>query len=237
MVEANLSRTFAADAPSHRAAWRRIEQYGSIYESLRPGSAEGDDAAEVTTDESKISRLATSVPMGIILPQARSRPVLPLERKTSLSEREGVLVPSLMKAMRKDSDRRSGSSGESEERLTSRTLLPASLAREIETDQERESRETSEQTPALASASTPLRRNSRSVSGTRERDQLRSYAHDPGAVFESLADGSDSGDDENEEGELAGTLRDSSGRTFVPPHLLARKESQDGDVGWRSMAS
>lgn len=35
MLEANLSHTFAADLPSHRAAWRRIEQNGSMYEALR----------------------------------------------------------------------------------------------------------------------------------------------------------------------------------------------------------
>jgi hypothetical protein len=43
-------------------------------------------------------------------------------------------------------------------------------------------------------------------------------------------------DDEGEEGEEAGTLREN--KVFVPPHVLARKESlKSGDVGWRSMVA
>jgi len=78
------------------------------------------------------------------------------------------------------------------------------------------------------------RRSSRSTSTSRERERenIRTYSQDPGAVFETLADEDASDDETDEEG---GTLRDS--RTFVPPHVLARKESQaEPDVGWRSLA-
>ncbi|WVW85702.1 hypothetical protein I302_107740 [Kwoniella bestiolae CBS 10118] len=101
IVEANLSRTFAADAPSHRAAWRRIEENGSMYATLRRGSSSSEDD-EGVEDESGISKLAMSMPMAIHLPKSRTRheSVTELERKTSLSDKHGMLVPPLLKAMR-----------------------------------------------------------------------------------------------------------------------------------------
>ncbi|WRT68323.1 uncharacterized protein IL334_005299 [Kwoniella shivajii] len=99
IVEENLSRTFAADAPSHRAAWRRIEENGSIYASLRKLSPSSDDDG-TEEDESRISKLAMSMPMAIHLPKSRIKAVPEFERKTSLSERTGVLVPPLLKVMK-----------------------------------------------------------------------------------------------------------------------------------------
>ncbi|WVQ99941.1 hypothetical protein IAU59_007084 [Kwoniella sp. CBS 9459] len=206
MVEANLSHTFAADAPSHRAAWRRIEENGSMYGTLRRGSASSDDEGE-TVDESSISKLAMSMPMAIHLPKSRTKEVPEFERKTSLSERKGVLVPPLLKVMRERGISQTNSLG-----------LTPSRGR-----------------PSIDEG---MRKTSRSASVSREREQVKSYSQDPGAVFESLAD---DGDEEEEEGaeeeEEQGTLRDNKG--FVPPHVLARKndKQQSADVGWRSMIS
>ena len=98
LVEANLTETFAADAPSHRSAWRRIEQDGMIYSSLRRGLATLDDEAD--ENQPVISKLATSMPLD--MSQPREQPMSPteMERKTSLAERSDVLVPPLIAAMR-----------------------------------------------------------------------------------------------------------------------------------------
>nr|GFD59719.1 hypothetical protein [Tanacetum cinerariifolium] len=42
MVEANLSRTFAADAPSHRGAWRKIQQGSTMYDAVRRAPSSND---------------------------------------------------------------------------------------------------------------------------------------------------------------------------------------------------
>ncbi|OCF42736.1 hypothetical protein I317_03467 [Kwoniella heveanensis CBS 569] len=206
MVEANLSHTFAADAPSHRAAWRRIEENGSMYGTLRRGSSSSDDEVE-TVDESSISKLAMSMPMAIHLPKSRTKEVPEFERKTSLSERKGVLVPPLLKAMRERGVPQANSLG----------LTPSR---------------------GRSSIDDGLRKTSRSASVSREREQVKSYSQDPGAVFESLADdGEEDEGAEEEEEEEQGTLRDNKG--FVPPHVLARKndKQQQPDLGWRSMVS
>jgi len=200
MVEANLSKTFAADAPSHRAAWRVIEESSSIYASLRRTST---DSLGTYSDESAISKLAMSMPMNIAMVRPRKTKVeLPeMERKTSLSEREGYMVPPLIGAMRQ------------------RGLGPNALGL----------------SPARSSREDGTRKPSRSASVSRDRDQVRSYAADPGAVFESLADEAVDADEEEDDGG-EGTLRESG---FVPPHVLAgRRESKEGnaDVGWRSLA-
>ncbi|WWD18992.1 hypothetical protein CI109_103449 [Kwoniella shandongensis] len=220
MVEANLSHTFAADAPSHRAAWRRIEQNGSLYATLRRGSSStlDEDGAE---DESQISKLAMSMPMAIHLPKTKTRAqVVEFERKTSLSEREGKLVPPLLKAMRERGipEPQPGSN-----------VGGNSLGLGVPTSGPRGRLPSNNDTP---------RNTSRSASVSREREQVKSYAADPGAIFESLADDDDDDEDGNDDGdEEEGTLRDHRG--FVPPHVLARKEDREAlpDVGWRSLAS
>ncbi|WVR07443.1 hypothetical protein IAU60_004484 [Kwoniella sp. DSM 27419] len=190
LVEANLSRTFAADAPSHRAAWKRISEKGSMYATLRRGS-NTSDTDEDPVDESSISKLAMSMPMAIHLPKAKTRKaeVPEFERKTSLSERQGLLVPPLLKAMR-------------ERGMPQDVKLGVTPSR------------------GRPEAAESMRRTSRQESVSREREQVKSYAADPGAVFESLADEGD--DDEEGDAEDGGTLRDTRG--FMPPHVLARKE-------------
>ncbi|KAK8854860.1 hypothetical protein IAR55_003599 [Kwoniella newhampshirensis] len=221
MVELNLSHTFAADAPSHRAAWRRIEQNGSLYATLRRGSSSTLDE-DGAVDESQISKLAMSMPMAIHLPKSNTRSaVLEFERKTSLSEREGKLVPPLLRVM-KERGTPQNQSGPSPGSNSLGLGVPTSISRG--------------RIPSI----TETPRNTRSASASREREQLKSYAADPGAIFESLAD---DGEDEEEAGEndngddQEGTLREHRG--FVPPHVLARKETKEElpDVGWRSLAS
>lgn len=128
--------------------------------------------------------LATSVPIAINLragPAARGLPYA-FERKTSLSDREGVLVPPLIKAMRQ---------------------------RGVVTEG-----------------------NSLGLSTASKKEKMVREAKlkaDPGPVLETMTD------EQNESGEQVGSLR---GGKFVPPHVLARKESlKSGDVGWRSMIS
>lgn len=197
MVEASLSNTFAADAPSHRAAWKRIEQkgHGSIYAFMRRGSTQSDE--EDGIDERAISNLASSLPMEIALSRKKPKPPVPMERKTSLTERAGKLVPSLRGAMK------------------GRDIPEHSL--DLGDD------DPNERSPARVTRNDGSRKKgSRSASVSREREGVKSYAADPGAVFESLVDEDDDDGDEELDGQ-AGTLRDS--RQFVPPHVLARKES------------
>lgn len=214
MVEANLSKTLAADAPSHRAAWRVIEQNSSIYHSLRRTST---DSLGSDTDSSTVSKLAMSMPMNIAAPRpARAASALvDLQRKTSLTDREGILVPSLIAAMRQRGIPSSNALG----------LSPSQAARPTREDQ--------------GASSHRKTTRSGSVSRDRERDTARSFAADPGAVFESMAEDAvvESDEEEDEDGEQEGTLRESG---FIPPHVLARRRaSQEGgaEVGWRSLAT
>lgn len=232
LMESNIMKTFAANAPSHRHAWpemRRLNNMSAsnIAATRRSGGSgnqsedeEDDDADASNGDrpETSVSALATSVPIFINMPnrstsrQPRSTADLPaMEHKTSLRERGSVLVPSLLAAMRERGIQSPGDSN---------SAGPSA--------------------PRQVSGSFAQRRNSRSVSGTRDRERVKQFKADPGAVFEAMADdvADDEEDDEADEGpgEDAGTLRDS--RTFVPPHVLARKESLNSkDVGWRSMVN
>lgn len=211
MVEANLSTTFAADAPSHRAAWRRIERDGSMYASLRRDSANSDDVLDL--DELAISKLATSMPLAIALPRKKVAPPVAMERKTSLSDRTGILVPPLRLAMRE------------------RGVLGSPLGENVPTPRDRS---------PVRCKRTDLRHGSRSASVSREREGVKTYGADPGAVFETLAD-------ENEEDEEEGHGRGDNGdggagppkdKKFVPPHVIARNEDlATPDVGWRSLVS
>ncbi|WWC90792.1 uncharacterized protein L201_005729 [Kwoniella dendrophila CBS 6074] len=212
IVEANLSRTFAADAPSHRAAWRRIEENGSMYATLRRGSSTAEEEDD-NVDESNISKLAMSMPMAIHLPKSRVKhvAVTELERKTSLSDKHGILVPPLLKVMKQRGISEEGNS----------LGISSSLS--------------------LSRGRTPINdtnnKSLRSTSVSREREQVKSYNNDPGALYESLGDDEDEDSTNNENEDDQGTLRDAKG--FIPPHVLARKSDKEQlpDVGWRSMVS
>ncbi|RXK40252.1 hypothetical protein M231_02526 [Tremella mesenterica] len=196
MVEANLSETFAANAPSHRAAWRqqsRRSSYMNTQQSLSSSST--SNSAEEEQEEEMISKLATSMPVSIIMPPRR---LPPKERKTSLSDRQGILVPPLIIAMRE---------------------------RGIQPQPQSESNE-----GERIGRGNRISVGPRSASASREREKNKGYGADPGPMFESLADEGSDGEEEE-----MGTLRDN--RNFIPPHVIARRESMEvPDVGWRSMA-
>ena len=201
LVEANLSRTFAAEAPSHRAAWRQHEPSSSLVVPTRRDQYDSDGEE---MDESSISQLATSMPMAIMKLKPAPRDLPAMQRKTSLSDRDGVMVPPLLVAMR--------------ERGVNSIHVVVSSPR----------------VGRSAQAQSSSGRSS-SISRERERTRDKAYRGDPGPVFESLGDGSDSDDDDGDLEEEGGTLRES--RTFVPPHVLARKDEQKDrpEVGWRSL--
>lgn len=101
----------AASAPSHRAAWTKSETTGNLRwfdklakERRSSQSHDGNSAdGENENEESNPSTLATSMPVHIVEPEKRKTVGFAsqdLERKTSLSEREGKLVPPLRSAMR-----------------------------------------------------------------------------------------------------------------------------------------
>lgn len=198
IVEETLSTTYASHAPSHRSGHQKRQTRSDLYGPLRRRNT--DDSDSITDiDENAVSKLATSVPVHIALPGPSKATVYPFERKTSLSDREGILVPPLIKAMRQ------------------RGILPEGNSLGLTS-------------PGASSLSGGTRMGGKG----KDRDLAHSFKADPGAVFESMADEVGDGDDD-ESGEKVGTLK---GKKFVPPHVLARKESlQSKDVGWRSMAT
>lgn len=145
--------------------------------ALRRQSSDDEDDLEDTPDT-----LARSVPVNIVRPPRSAHPV---QYKTSLTDRGGVIVPHLLAAMRRDDGDR-------------------------------------------ARGSISIRRGSRTISTDRERDQIKSYAADPGAVFESL-EGAVSDSESEEE-------TPQNGR-FIPPHVLAAKRDDKAEPGWRSLAT
>lgn len=206
----------------------------SVLRKQSTGDEEDDEEGEV--DETQISKLAISMPVGISLPKNR-RPatkngIVELERKTSLSERKGILVPPLIAAMRQRGIPQPNNS------LGLGFASGSSVGDASGGDEGRLGRRSS----GVGGSS----RGGRSASVSRERNQAmaQSFIADPGAAFESLADGQgdEDGSDEGDEGDVGdeggGTLRDS--RNFIPPHVLAGKKSGDRgtlEAGWRSLVT
>lgn len=127
LVQNKLIQLMAADAPSHRSAWRNDTQklwqalgrttnraflspagkqkvVGVQRRHLSDGPRRQDDR-DNQDEESNPSLFATSVPVEIALPSRESGPIGNLEPKTSWTERKGTLVPSLRKAMRSSGDK------------------------------------------------------------------------------------------------------------------------------------
>jgi hypothetical protein len=199
-MEANLSKVHAGHAPSHRHGWKM----GYRPPDTAPLRRKSTDSPDEDEEEGNISKLAMSMPMSIALPKSQKKPaILPMERKTSWSDRP-EFVPPLLAAMRQ----RGVAIGESDE------------GSDTPRGADRTGRGLVQGSGAMP------RRSSRSASASREREQARSLAQDPGPVLESLADAVEDDEDEEQEG------------TFVPPHVLASRASQDGgpEVGWRSLA-
>lgn len=254
MVDDNLSRAFAADAPSHRAAWRRFEARESMASVLRRQEDSDDDDGELSTSP-MISNLARSMPVNIVLPKRERGPV---QFKTSLADRGGVVVPHLLHAMRRPSVQMSagsGSVGDAEDshassatetdevgELGGRAGVRVGRGRGGEDGGRGDS--ISPPTGGLRAPRNSIaivgslsggtsygggRRGSRS--GERDREAAKAYAADPGAVFEALAEAAV--DSESEEDDEPNGF---SKPGFVPPHVLAARRDDRAEVGWRSLA-
>jgi hypothetical protein len=214
ILASNLSRTYAADAPSHRAAWRQIQD--KILHAPSDSDEDDESVPSTSSAEPLKGNMAMSMPVDIVMPKhrviAKGKSNGPrLERKTSLTEKRGIMVPPLRAAMRPDNTlglsmdgtagpRNGDGQGEGQRGVASR---------------------------------------SKSVSREREEEQMREFNGDPGAALELLAKtGEDEGDERDakgvDDGVVPGTLVERKG--FVPPHVLARRVSAQVDVGWRSMA-
>ncbi|CAK9782843.1 hypothetical protein CC85DRAFT_312743 [Cutaneotrichosporon oleaginosum] len=201
-VEENLSRTFAANAPSHRAAWRRLESRESMADVIR---RHHDQASDDEDEESApVDSMARSMPVNIVLPQRDA----PVQFKTSLTDRGGVVVPHLLHAMRRGSAQLSSSEGEEATPPTGIRAPRNSIA-----------------IVGSLRGGTAYgggRRGSRS--GDREREAAKAYGADPGAVFEALA-------------EVAVDSEEEDSDQFVPPHVLAARRDERPEPGWRSLAT
>jgi hypothetical protein len=215
-LDDKLSSTLAVDMPSHRSAWRRIEQSQSIYDSFRSrtdgdarrrGADEDSDSSDIDGTPKNPSMFATSMPLQIALPKraGQQKPdLLALQRKTSLTERPGLLVPALLAAMR--------------EKPARGNVLGLNVP-------EPEPQE-----------GTPERHDPRSASTSRDRSQSISgtFKQDPGAVFEAMADD----EDEDEVGEIDDTSTRPGRPNFVPPHIQSLQDDvADSMIGWRSLAT
>lgn len=111
LVQGRLVQLVAADAPSHRSAWRKdtkqlwqaLEYTTNRSFILPQGKAgqggtrrrESDEESGDEVDGPDVGIMATSVPINIPPPGTW------LERKTSLTDRQGELVPGLRMAMKK----------------------------------------------------------------------------------------------------------------------------------------
>ncbi|GMK59142.1 hypothetical protein CspeluHIS016_0701570 [Cutaneotrichosporon spelunceum] len=175
VVEENLSRTFAADAPSHRAAWRRLQSGERMSSVLRRHQTDKDEEEEGDEEQPPVESLARSMPVTIVMPQREA----PVQFKTSLTDRGGVVVPHLLHAMRL------GSGPTSSEENTP----PAAAG-------QRMPRNSIAFVGSLRDAAIGgVRRGSRS--GDREREAAKTYGADPGAVFEALAEVAVDSEDED----------------------------------------
>lgn len=218
MVDNDLSRTFAADAPSHRAAWRKFEANESMASVLRQSSGRRRSSSEDEDEDEPDLGMARSMPVAIVNPRALAKKVEhghKLQRKTSLTDRTGMIVPELISAMRERPERRE--SVDQQPPVGGRTMRSSSIAISG-----------SVLGPGLAA-----RRN---VSGEREREreQVKSYRADPGAVFESLADR-----DESESEDEDATPQTNGASRFVPPHVVVQREAAKAKMdpdAWRSLA-
>ena len=211
--EQEISARYAAHAPSHRSAWKRPENGQGGYSWYRKGDANADRNREMEVldndDQAKISGLATSMPVRIALPKLRKPSGLGLERKTSLSEKEGRLVPPLMAAMKQ-----------------------RGLDVPIAQIQGHGHGGGHGQGPAQGQGQGEGSRCVSTTVGTMDPGVLHDLEN-----LDGDGDQDDESDDEengdgDEEGDQQGTLRQSG---FIPPHVLARNRQTKGVEGVRSI--
>ncbi len=212
-IENKLSDLVAADAPSHRAAWKNNKQ--KIWQVMGRTSSRRMESGDDDGGEYDSSVYASSMPINIVKVQEQSETVFDLETKTSLRERPGILVPPLKPAVRQEQ-------GEGVDGVVSTPTMPSNppMTR-IRSRSESISRSPStnrrpDPGAAIANAST---------GGYSLREQrIPSGGADPGPALEAMSD------DEGDEDDVVG------GKSFVPPHVRAEGGESMGEAGWRSMA-
>lgn len=248
LVENKLIDLVAADAPSHRAAWRnnkdQLWQALGRYQSRPFGSAPKrvrsnenlDGAADVKEmDTSSSDYLATSMPIQIQMPRRQNSANYVLEPKTSLVERPGVLVPPLRAVIRTPTSSssigaRRASSGS---RPPHDSPLPADIVSEDAHNR------------AGSNSSSDIRRHASiglsagdgepvaaGSTGFSLGEKRMSFAMDPGPALEAFGSPEDGGA-EMDEDDVPG------GANFVPPHRqISHERDPDGmgEAGWRSLA-
>jgi hypothetical protein len=232
LVENKLIDMVAADAPSHRAAWRnhKDQLWGALGRySSRPFAAVAQRAPETDEDDDSTSWgtsiLGTSAPIQIQRP-AQSAPGYMLEPKTSLVERSGVMVPPLRTAMR----RTSSGSGSLRRSSGSRPPggnndLPADIVSQDAQNLPGSSSSSDIRRRASGGHAAPNNTDSSANPAYSLGEKRMSFAMDPGPALEM--------DDDEDAEDMPGAVN------FVPPH---RQVSQDrdkdgmGEAGWRSLA-
>ncbi|GHJ86298.1 hypothetical protein NliqN6_2700 [Naganishia liquefaciens] len=239
LVENKLIDMMAADAPSHRAAWRnnkdQLWQAIGRYPS-RPFSSgaarrahsgsdvrAGTDGDGGETPSWGTTLLGTSAPIQIQQP-AKSTVKYALERKTSLVERPGVLVPALKSAMRAPTT--GGSVAARRGSSTSRPVdLPADVVAHDAHNDSGSNTSSDVRRHASVGHAAPEKGNVLVGSVNPAFSLGTSFSMDPGPTLEM--------DDDDDTDDVPGGLN------FVPPH---RQTSQDrdpdgmGEAGWRSLA-
>ena len=222
LVEKKLIQLMAADAPSHRSAWRNDTQklwqalgqttnrsFLSPSTSRRTRDRNDDSSDDEDVDENKTSLFATSMPVRIVMPKESGVPK-ELEPKTSLVDRKGMLVPPLKNAMRRagssDSDNSSikraagDQSGDRQDvsvsaSVSNITIGTASMRQDAARSQGRG--------PPQPSAS--------------YRDKgYGGFSVDPGPALEAMGTLSEEEEDEHSAGVKAGAPG------FIPPHRQDR---------------
>lgn len=232
LVENKLIDMVAADAPSHRAAWRNNKDqlwsalgrvtsrpFGEV--ARRDTSVDGDE----DTPSWGTSVLGTSAPIQIQRPKPSTSGYV-LEPKTSLVERPGVMVPPLRTAMRRTSSgggsvRRSSSSRGS----ATNSDLPADI---VAQDAENLDVHTLPESSDLRrrASSTHVNHTDPPANPAYSLSEKRmSFAMDPGPALEM--------DEEEDADDMPGAVN------FVPPHQQLSQERDPegmGEAGWRSLA-
>lgn len=225
LVEKKLIQLMAADAPSHRSAWRNDTQ--KLWQALgqttnrtfispsatrRTRGGDDDEDGSDDEDENKTSFFATSMPVRITMPKESGVPK-ELEPKTSLVDRKGMLVPPLRNAMR-----RAGSSDSDSSSI--RRMAGDGITR----SNERQDVSVSASVSHIA-IGTPLsrqdavRNQGRVVSPVSASYRDKSYSGfsvDPGPALEAMGTLS-----EEEEDEYSASVK-AGAPGFVPPHRQER---------------
>ena len=221
--EKEISARYAAHAPSHRSAWKRPDNGQGGYSWYRKGefnanTDRGRDREIGVSDneeQARISGLATSMPVHIALPKLRKPSgLVGLERKTSLSEKEGRLVPPLMAAMKQR-----GLDVPQQVQGQGLGLGPGQA-----------------KGPGQGQGQGEGGRRVSTTVGTMDPGVLHDLEilgqDEDGEDEDEDEDDGDDGDERDEERDQQGTLRQSG---FIPPHVIARNRQAKGVDGVRSI--